>query len=78
MSAYQCKKCGKVSNSRSGVCEATSEVGSYYVCDDCSKHSVTPDSLCKPLEMHPKYFCKKCGTSGVKPDALCSPKKIFA
>lgn len=76
MAAYQCKKCGKVSGRKSGICDAASEVGAFYVCDDCSKHSVTSESLCKPLKMHPKYYCKKCGTSDVKQDSLCNPKKI--
>jgi predicted RNA-binding Zn-ribbon protein involved in translation (DUF1610 family) len=76
MTSYQCNKCGKVSGNKSDICEASPEVGSFYVCDDCRKHSVTAKSLCKPLEMHPKYFCKKCGTPGVEPDSLCTPKKI--
>jgi predicted RNA-binding Zn-ribbon protein involved in translation (DUF1610 family) len=77
MSAHQCNKCGKVSRSKANICDPTSEVASFYVCDDCSKHSIEPEALCKPLEMHPKYFCKSCGTPGVKPDSLCKPKKIF-
>ncbi len=77
MGAYQCKKCGMVSGSKSGVCDANSKVGPYFICDECSKHSVTSEDLCKPLKMHPKYYCNKCGTTGVKQNSLCKPKRIF-
>lgn len=76
MTTYQCTKCGKVSSDKSKVCESTKKVTSFFVCDSCNKHTISAESVCKPVEVSPSFFCGKCGTSGSDKKKLCEPLKV--
>ncbi len=73
MTTYQCNNCGKISSNKSDICENSKEVSSLFICDSCSKHSVSAESICNPVEVKPTHYCGKCGTSAVEESKLCDP-----
>lgn len=76
MATYQCKRCGKVSGDKSGVCDPTSDLTSFYVCGDCNKQDSNSAFVCKPKEVTPAFYCKTCGSAGVDENKLCEPERL--
>lgn len=81
MAKKECKTCGK--GAKKKACKVNSksqlkknDILSLYVCEACSKQSISAKAICRPREISAEFVCRKCGSPSRKKKNLCKPKAV--